>query len=164
MTKTLLDKAYANLSVAGNLFPQIRDERQFDFVGYHIQQGVEDLIKFILEQNGCEYPKSHNIRQLIQLAESHDVDLLIPDYLEDHAEMLTEWEAMSRYDSEFSLDAKRAVQSYTEALTYFSHVAHIFTHETYPEFPKLSQEVLDIVFPPESDLNKNAVNNAKNRD
>ena len=162
MTKTLLDKAYGNLAVAGNLFPQIHDERQFAYVGYLIQQGVEVLIKYILEQNGREYPKTHNIRRLIQLAESHDVDLLLPDYIEDHAEMLTEWEAMSRYESDFAPYAKRVAQSYKEALEYFSHVSQIFKHEVFPDFPKIPQDVLDFVFPPESDLSKKNIDGARN--
>ena len=67
--ETLFDKAKQNLKVAESIYSTIaiNDEAYLNYVGYHIQQALELSIKYMLEMNGVNYPKTHDIDQLIRL-------------------------------------------------------------------------------------------------
>ena len=41
-------------------------------LGFHAQQACEKLLKALLTEAGCEYPRTHNLAVLAQLAERHD--------------------------------------------------------------------------------------------
>ena len=41
-------------------------------LGFHAQQACEKLLKALLTEAGCEYPRTHNLAVLKQLAERHD--------------------------------------------------------------------------------------------
>lgn len=131
MNKTLLDKAYANLIYAKSGFLRADDEIVFDLVGYHVQQAVESTIKYVLEMNGVEYAHNHNIRQMIQLSESKNVDLKLPEFIYEHAEMFTEWEASSRYVMNFKLELKWAKAGYKAAAEYYRDVVLEYEPEKY---------------------------------
>lgn len=79
--ETLLDKAIQNLNCAITIYNSelIKDEAYLNYVGYHLQQAVELAIKYTLEMCGIEYSKTHDIEQLIQLANSYDIDLAITE-------------------------------------------------------------------------------------
>lgn len=49
-----------------------------------------------LEQNGVEYPKTHDIEQLIFVAKNNKIDLYLGEYIEEHSEMFSQWESKSR--------------------------------------------------------------------
>lgn len=90
--RTLYDKAVANLRTAQILFDHdADDEEQINAMGYHLQQAMELALKYLLEQNGVEYPKTHDIDQLIRMGREAGAELYLPEYLEDHAEMLSQW-------------------------------------------------------------------------
>ena len=63
--ETLFDKAKQNLKVAESIYSTIaiNDEAYLNYVGYHIQQALELSIKYMLEMNGVNYPKTHDIDQ-----------------------------------------------------------------------------------------------------
>lgn len=96
--QTLFDKAVTNFNTANILRRYVdADESQLNIIGYHLQQSMEFAIKFMLENNGVIYPKTHDIGQLLQLAEENNVDLKIKKRLSNKADMLTLWEQKSRY-------------------------------------------------------------------
>lgn len=87
--ETLLDKAVQNITLAKMIYSElIGDEVYLNYIGYLIQQAVELSIKYNLELNGIEYPKTHDISQLIYLAKE-EIDLGISEYIEEHSEMFT---------------------------------------------------------------------------
>lgn len=106
--QTLFDKAVTNFNSALILrkFAET-DESQLNIIAYHLQQSVEFAAKYILETNGVIYPKTHDIDQLVQLAEENNVNLQMQNNLIDKAEMLTLWEQKSRYVLGYKIDLKK---------------------------------------------------------
>lgn len=119
--ETLYDKAVQNLNCAVILYNSdlSSDEAYLNYVGYHIQQAVELSMKFILEENGIEYKYSHDIEQIIQLAQENNVDLFVTDYIYDKAEMFSSWEAKTRYIKNYKLERNKVSKAITEVNKYF---------------------------------------------
>ena len=46
---------------------------------------------------------THDIRKLLDYASEENFRLIVPDYINNHANSITEWEAGSRYDIGFSV-------------------------------------------------------------
>ena len=44
---------------------------------------------------------THDLSRLLDYAEAEGVALIVPDFIRDHANRITEWEAGSRYDVGF---------------------------------------------------------------
>lgn len=106
--QTLYDKAVTNLNSALILRKYAeKDESQLNIIAYHLQQSLESAIKYLLEMDGVRYPKTHDVDQLIQIAEENNVDLKMPARLADKAEMLTLWEQKSRYVLNYKVDLKK---------------------------------------------------------
>lgn len=122
--ETLLDKAIQNLNCAITIYNSelIEDEAYLNYVGYHLQQVVELSIKHTLEMCGVEYSKTHNIEQLIQLANSYNVDLSITDYIYDKAEMFSSWEAKTRYIKNYKLEKKKVSTAVIEVQKYIDNL------------------------------------------
>ena len=74
---------------------------------YHLQQAAEKLIKYQIYQNlntiNNHSVYTHDLSRLIGYAVSEGIQLNIPDYIYDHMNSITEWEAGSRYDIAFSI-------------------------------------------------------------
>ena len=105
---TLFDKAVTNFNSANILRKYAEtDESQHNIIAYHLQQSVEFAIKYLLEMDGVIYPKTHDIDQLIMIANENNVDLQLSDSLTDKAEMLTLWEQKSRYVLGYKIDLKK---------------------------------------------------------
>lgn len=123
MSKTLLDKAWSNYNICEILLEQMSDDDEFlNIVGYHLQQSVELAIKFVLERNGIEYPKVHDIGQLIRLAENNQVCLGKIDYIDDHADMFSTWEAKTRYVLNDLVDYKRIQKAMPEVQSFLNSI------------------------------------------
>lgn len=107
--ETLFDKAKQNLKVAESIYSTIaiNDEAYLNYVGYHIQQALELSIKYMLEMNGVNYPKTHDIDQLIRLANINNVELYLNEYIDDHSEMFSLWEARTRYILNYRLEKEK---------------------------------------------------------
>ena len=73
------------------------DEAYMDVACFETQQAIEFLIKAILQENGVEYSKSHDIRYLLELLESIDFTFEKMDVLDMLADTITDWEENSRY-------------------------------------------------------------------
>lgn len=121
---TLFGKAAANYKSARLLLQHADgDEEQLNFAGYHLSQAVELAMKYLLEQDGVEYPKTHDIDQLIRIASENGVDLHLSEYIEDHAEMLSAWEAKARYIVGYAIESKKLDRALKEVDKYLTAVA-----------------------------------------
>lgn len=121
--ETLLDKAIQNITLAKMIYSElIRDEVYLNYMGYHIQQAVELSIKYTLEINGIEYPRTHDISQLIYLAKKEDIDLGISKYIEEHSEMFTLWESKTRYVLNYKLEKNKVEKSIIEVEKYLDNL------------------------------------------
>ena len=122
--QTLYGKAVANLRTPQLVYDHCDgDEDQLNIVGYHLQQAVELAMKYLLEQNGIEFPKTHDIDQLIRIARTNDIDLYVSEYLDDHAEMLSLWEAKSRCILGYAIEARKVERMIQEVGLYLERIA-----------------------------------------
>lgn len=113
--ETLLDKAYQNVEVAKMIFNSSKgDEIYLNYIGYHLQQAVELGIKYGMECFGVEYPRTHDIEQLILKCKDDDIDIGITDYVDDHSEMFTQWEAKTRYIKNYRLESRKITKALCE--------------------------------------------------
>ena len=127
MERTLYDKAVENLGVAKMIHAQMGDDEIYlNSIGYHLQQAVEIAMKYILEQNGIEYPHTHRIEYLISLAEQNEVDLALTEYIDEHSEMLSSWEANTRYITSYNLERRKVEKALTEVSEYLNNVRGLF--------------------------------------
>ena len=129
--ETLLDKAEQNLNVARQLYVTLAndDEAFLNYVGYHLQQAVELSIKYTLEMNGVNYPKVHDIDQLIHLAKQNHVDLLLGEYIDDHSEMFSLWEARTRYVLNYRLEKRKIDRALNEVTDYLEVIKKEYDFE-----------------------------------
>lgn len=72
--------------------PDIED----DLLGFHAQQAVEKLLKAVLARRRVDYPKTHNLRVLIELLAADGVTL--PGELAE-IDTLTQFGTTFRYDT-----------------------------------------------------------------
>lgn len=128
--ETLFDKAKQNLKVAESIYSTIaiNDEAYLNYVGYHIQQALELSIKYMLEMNGVNYPKTHDIDQLIRLANINNVELYLNEYIDDHSEMFSLWEARARYILNYRLEKRKIERSLTETKSYLDVIEKMISH------------------------------------
>ena len=76
-----------------------------------------------MEQDGVEYPKTHDIDQLIRIGKEHGVELHLNDYLEDHAEMFSAWESKARYVLGYAIEARKLERALPEIDDYLAIIA-----------------------------------------
>ena len=67
-----------------------------DTLGFHAQQAAEKLLKAVLASRGVDYPKTHNLRVLIELLTENGIRL--PDTLAEITR-LTQFGSTFRYDT-----------------------------------------------------------------
>ena len=79
-----------------------------------LQQAVEIAIKYELSIHAVPYQKTHDITQLIQLANQNGVDLNLPEYIDDHSEMFTLWESRTRYIINYRLEKRKIERALEE--------------------------------------------------
>ncbi len=105
LPKVLLRKAAQDTLVVEKLLqdPDIDD----DLLGFHAQQAAEKLLKAVLAARGVDYPKTHNLRVLIELLATTGVAL--PDYLNDIVR-LTPFGTTFRYDETLNLSGRDRAQ------------------------------------------------------
>ena len=120
---SLLNRAITNYNAAIVLRENLNvDELFLNQIAYNIQQAYEMAIKYILELNGIEYPKTHDIDQLIRIANKSDIDLYISEYLDEHSEMISQWESKSRYVMGYLVESKKIDRALTDLRIYLEKI------------------------------------------
>ena len=78
-----------------------------NIAAYHLQQAAEKLIKYQIYQvlNDSDNRKmyTHDLSKLREYADSEGISLIVPEYIDDHLNSITDWEAGSRYNIGFSI-------------------------------------------------------------
>ena len=128
--RTYLDIAKENLILAKNML---------NYAGYHLQQSVELTLKYILFMNGIDFPKVHSINQLINVFEKNDMLDLIPEYIDDNSDMITNWESQTRYILDYQIARRKIVKAFPEIENLISNVEEMYK-EYVNEFEEDEQE------------------------
>lgn len=109
-----LKKVQMDLFDIDNNTKQYKETKRYECIellAYHSQQAVEKLLKYVLHNlNGVDETesrfKTHNIASLVARVES-ETDFIVPDDISDMANILTLWEASSRYDILMTYDQEK---------------------------------------------------------
>lgn len=113
--KSLLDKAFVNLSAAKALLLQnTKEEPYCNIIAFLLQQAVELSIKYQLEQAGARCPNGCDITELLQWATEHNIKLFVTDYVYDRSEMFSAWESKTRYTPDYKVELRRIEQALPE--------------------------------------------------
>lgn len=83
------------------------DEMILNNAAYHLQQTVEKILKGALECVGVTVPNTHKISKLVRMISDNGANLTVTDWIDDHSEMLSEWEAETRYDMDFLVEKRK---------------------------------------------------------
>lgn len=137
--RTYLDIAKENLILAKNIYVSFDDEIMLNYAGYHLQQSVELTLKYILFMNGIDFPKVHSINQLINVFEKNDMLDLIPEYIDDNSDMITNWESQTRYILDYQIARRKIVKAFPEIENLISNVEEMYK-EYVNEFEEDEQE------------------------
>ena len=137
--RTYLDIAKENLIIAKNIYESFDDEIMLNYAGYHLQQSVELTLKYILFMNGIDFPKVHSINQLINVFEKNDMLDLIPEYIDDNSDMITNWESQTRYILDYQISRRKIVKAFPEIENLISNVEEMYK-EYVNEFEEDEQE------------------------
>ena len=115
----LLKRARTDIQIAKTLMtPEgnpTNDGMVTDQAAYHIQQGIEKALKYQTEISGYPYKKIHNLVGLIGDVER--TGFTVSDELKAMAYQISDWEAASRYNDDFSADIsdlEKAIRLYEE--------------------------------------------------
>jgi HEPN domain-containing protein len=107
----LLERANSDLAACRVL---IADEDMLDdVVGFHAQQAVEKALKMALVLADVDFPRSHDLRELGDVAEDNGVE--VPDAVRE-ARWLTPWAAQLRYEMLEPIDRDAALAVATAAV------------------------------------------------
>ena len=90
------------------------DEMYLNNAAYHLQQAVEKTLKGALECVGITVPNTHKITKLLSMISNHGANLCITQWLDDHSEMLSSWEAETRYNMDFLVEKRKLDRAITE--------------------------------------------------
>ena len=116
----LFKSARADLAAAESLWQMpSNDELILNIVAYHLQQSVEKLLKAALECTGVTVPNTHKIDRLVKMVYDNGAYLAVTDWIDSHAEMLSSWEAESRYDMDFLVEKRKLDTALKEVRTFF---------------------------------------------
>lgn len=83
------------------------DEMILNNAAYHLQQAVEKVLKGGLECVGVTVPNTHKITKLIDMTANNGSNIVVTEWIDDHSEMLSEWEVESRYNMDFIVEKRK---------------------------------------------------------
>lgn len=95
------------------------DEMILNNAAYHLQQAVEKMLKGALECVGVTVPNTHKISKLVKMVSDNGANLTISDWVDEHSEMLSEWEAQTRYDMDFLVEKRKLDRAMKEIRVFF---------------------------------------------
>lgn len=99
----LFRSAYTDYELAQEIYKIPRNDEAFlNATAYHLQQSVEKLLKAFLECKGVTVPNTHDIYKLVRMSKNHGSNVILNEWLEDKADMVTRWET----------DTKERLRSY----------------------------------------------------
>ena len=90
----LINKAVHDLQAAEI---GIENQAPLDTVAFHLQQCTEKLIKAFLNWKQVQYPKTHALGALLDLAVTHEPDL---EYFREQLLAMSSYAVEMRYDDE----------------------------------------------------------------
>lgn len=91
------------------------DEMILNNAAYHLQQTVEKVLKGALEcGGGVTVPNTHRITKLVDMIFHNGGNLVITDWLDEHSEMLSEWEAETRSNMDFLVERRKLDRAISE--------------------------------------------------
>lgn len=131
--RTYLDIAKENLLLAKNIYETFDDEVMLNYAGYHLQQAVELTLKYILFINGIDFPKVHSINQLVSIFEENDLFDLIPQYIDDNSDMITNWESQTRYILNYQIARRKIDKAFPEIEKLIKDVEKMYMCEVIDE-------------------------------
>ncbi len=105
LTKSIIRADIIAAKQAIEYFDQMGTKEIKNIAAYHLQQAAEKLIKYQIYQrlkstdNHRMY--THDLSRLLDYAEAEGLTLIVPDYIRNHVNQITDWEAGSRYDFSF---------------------------------------------------------------
>jgi HEPN domain-containing protein len=107
----LLERAKSDL---GALRVLMADEDMLDdVVGFHAQQAAEKALKVVLVMADIDFPRSHDLRELADMAVDNGV--AVPESIQE-ARWLTPWAAQLRYEMLEPLDRDAALSVAADAV------------------------------------------------
>lgn len=71
---------------------------------------------------GVEYSKTHDIDQLIRIGREHHANILVTDYIDDHSDMFSLWEAKARYVLGYLIEYRKIEKAVDEVGKFLSAV------------------------------------------
>ncbi len=89
------------------------EDMRDDVVGFHAQQAVEKALKVALVLADVDFPRTHDLRELADIADEHDV--AVPEAIQE-ARWLTPWAAQLRYEMLEPLDRDAAFSIAADAV------------------------------------------------
>ncbi len=95
------------------------DEMILNNAAYHLQQAVEKVLKGALECVGVTVPNTHKITKLLSMVRNNGANIVITDWIDDHSEMLSEWEAETRYNMDFLVEKRKLDKAIQEIQLFF---------------------------------------------
>lgn len=107
----LLERASSDLAACRVLMAN--EDMLDDVVGFHAQQAVEKALKVALVLADIDFPRSHDLRELTDVA--IDNLLKVPEAIKE-ARWLTPWAAQLRYEMLEPLDRDAALTIATNAV------------------------------------------------
>ena len=104
----LFRSGFLDYQLARNIWEMpYNDEMFLNNAAYHLQQCVEKITKGALECTGVTVPNTHRLSKLFSMVQNNGANLVITEWMDDHAEMLSEWEAESRYNMDFLVEKRK---------------------------------------------------------
>ena len=94
------------------------DELILNNAAYHLQQAVEKVLKGALECVGVTVPNTHKITKLLEMITNNGANLIITEWLDEHSEMLSEWEAETRYNMDFLVEKRKLDKAIKEVRSF----------------------------------------------
>lgn len=107
----LLERASSDLAACRVLITN--DDMLDDVIGFHAQQAVEKALKVALVLADIDFPRSHDLRELADIAADNHLE--VPEAIKE-ARWLTPWAAQLRYEMLEPLDRDAALAIATNAV------------------------------------------------
>ena len=91
-----------------------------EVIGFHAQQAVEKAVKAVLAEAGIRFPHTHDLLELIDLAQSHGFSFPIEaqamDRLTPYAVGLRYADQASSFDRQWAVETARRARAWAESI------------------------------------------------